>query len=289
MRLERHRATLQSRRRRRATTDPALAPLEATDEDAPAAGIPAAGAPDVGTSEAGTPDLDAPDAGSRDAGSRDAGLAEADTPEVGPLRRCIVTRERLAKERMIRFVIGPDRGLVPDLAERLPGRGIWLSASRDVLETARFRGAFARAARGPVTVPPDLLEMLQAALVRRIGEGLGLARRAGQAVAGFEKAREWLRDGLAGLVVQAADGSAEERGRFLSAARGTVAVHAPLSAAALGTMFGRDRAVHVVVAPGALADRIGFDCTRLAGLAPGVAANDKVDPADFRQRGVQDV
>jgi hypothetical protein len=176
---------------------------------------------------------------------------------------------------MIRFVIGPGRAVVPDLAERLPGRGMWLSAARDVVETARVRGAFAKAARGPVTVPPDLLEMLQAALVRRISEGLGLARRAGQAVAGFEKAREWLRDGRAGLVVQAADGSTEERGRFLSSARGTVAVCTPLSAAALGAVFGRDRAVHVVVAPGALAERIGLDCTRLAGLAPGQAANDK--------------
>jgi predicted RNA-binding protein YlxR (DUF448 family) len=202
--------------------------------------------------------------------------ADDDAPDSGPLRRCAVTRTRLPKERMIRFVIGPDRAVVPDLAERLPGRGIWLSAARDVVETARLRSAFAKAARGPVAVPPDLLQMLQAALVRRISEGLGLARRAGQAVAGFEKAREWLRDGRAGLVVQAADGSAEERVRFLSGARGTVAVHAPLSAAALGAVFGRDRAVHVVVAPGALAERIGRDCTRLAGLAPCVAANDKV-------------
>ncbi len=161
-----------------------------------------------------------------------------------------------------------------------------------MVDTARLRGTFAKAARGPVTVPPDLLELLQAALVRRISEALGLARRAGQAVAGFEKAREWLRDGRAGLVVQAADGSTEERVRFLSAARGTVAACVPLSAAALGAVFGRDRAVHVVVAPGALAERIGRDCTRLVGLAAGPAvndktANDKVDPADLRQRGVR--
>ena len=87
-------------------------------------------------------------------------------------------------------------------------------------------------------------------------------------MAGFEKAREWLRAGRAGLVVQAADGSADERVRFLSGARGTVAVHAPLPAAALGGVFGRDRAVHVVVLPGTLADRIGLECTRLAGIAP---------------------
>ena len=141
--------------------------------------------------------------------------ADDDAPDTGPLRRCVVTRARLPKEQMIRFVIGPDRAVVPDLAERLPGRGIWLSAAGDVVQTARLRGAFAKAARGPVTVPPDLLEMLQAALVRRISELLGLARRAGQALAGFEKAREWLRNGRAALVVQAADGSGEERARFL--------------------------------------------------------------------------
>jgi predicted RNA-binding protein YlxR (DUF448 family)/ribosomal protein L30E len=198
-----------------------------------------------------------------------------DAPETGPLRRCAVTRARLPKQQMLRFVIGPDRAVVLDLAERLPGRGIWLSAARDVVQAARLRGAFARASRGPVSVPPDLVEMLQAALIRRIGEGLGLARRAGQAVAGFEKAREWLRAGRGGLVVQAADGSGEERARFLSAARLPVSVHAPLSAEALGTVFGRERAVHVVVAHGTLADRIGVDCARLAGLAPDPVANDK--------------
>jgi hypothetical protein len=216
-----------------------------------------------------------------------------DAPETGPLRRCAVTRERLLKERMIRFVIGPDRTVVPDLAERLPGRGIWLSAARDVIQPGRARGAFAKAARGPVTVPPDLPELLQAALIRRIGELLGFARRAGQTVAGFEKAREWLRTGQAGLVVQASDGSAEERRRCLSSARGPVPVHLPLTAAALGAVFGRDHAVHVVVAPGALADRIGIECLRLAGLAPEPAAHDKVaddrnEPADFRLDGVRD-
>ena len=125
-----------------------------------------------------------------------------DEPETGPLRRCIVTRERLPKERMIRFVVAPDRSLVPDLVATLPGRGIWLSAAGDVIETARAQGglgrAFARAARGPVIVPPDLPAVLETALVRRIGELLGLARRAGQAIAGFDKAREWLRTGRSG-------------------------------------------------------------------------------------------
>jgi predicted RNA-binding protein YlxR (DUF448 family) len=198
----------------------------------------------------------------------------ADEPETGPLRRCIVTRERLPKERMIRFVVGPDRTLVPDLAARLPGRGIWLSASGDVLEPSRagedvrrqLVRAFARAARGPVTVPSDLPVLLEAALVRRIGDMLGLARRAGQAIAGFEKAREWVKTGRARLVLQASDGSRAERERFLSGADASIMVLDPLPGAMLGRLFGRDYAVHVAVAPGRLADSLLVEAGRLAGL-----------------------
>jgi len=182
----------------------------------------------------------------------------------------VVSRERLPKERMIRFVVAPDRTLVADLAASLPGRGMWLSASGDVLESARTQGGlgrvFARAARGPVIVPPDLPAVLEAALVRRIGELLGLARRAGQAVAGFEKAREWLRTGRARLILQASDGSAAERARLLSGAADDMTVLAPLPAAVLGRAFGRDHVVHVAVAPGRLAERLAMEATRLEGL-----------------------
>lgn len=171
---------------------------------------------------------------------------------------------------MIRFVVAPDRTLVPDLAARLPGRGIWLSASGDVLETARAQGglgrAFARAARGPVIVPPDLPAVLEAALVRRIGELLGLARRAGQAVAGFDKAREWLRTGRGRLILQASDGSAAERARFLAGAEDSAIALDPVPAAVLGRAFGRDHVVHVAIAPGKLGERLAVEAGRLMGL-----------------------
>lgn len=166
---------------------------------------------------------------------------------------------------MIRFVLGPDRQVVPDLAARLPGRGMWLSARADVIETARAKGAFARAARGPVTVPPDLPEMLRAGLSRRVLDCLGLARRAGQATAGFAKAREWVAQGRAAGVVQAADGSVDERARLLSGAR-DLWVAWPMPAAALGAVFGRDHVVHVAVAPGRLAGALRQEIERLAGV-----------------------
>jgi predicted RNA-binding protein YlxR (DUF448 family) len=215
---------------------------------------------------------------------------EADEePETGPLRRCIVSRERLPKERMIRFVVGPGRVVVPDLTATLPGRGMWLSAGGDVLNAARAQAtlgrAFARAARGPVTLPPDLPTALEAALVRRIGELLGFARRAGQAMAGFEKAREWLRAGRVRLVLQALDGSAAERARFLSGVV-DVPVLAPLPAAALGKVFGRDHVVHVAIAHGRLAEALHIEALRLQGLRRTEQATDA--GADARGAGLND-
>ena len=213
--------------------------------------------------------------------------SDGEEPETGPLRRCIVTRERLPKERMIRFVVGPDRQIVPDLTAKLPGRGIWLSASRDVLqfggaqEDGRQKDkqgdgnnrhlirAFARAARGPVKVPSDLSVLLETALVRRIGECLGLARRAGQAVAGYEKAREALKTNRYRLVVQASDGSEAERDRFLSGLGPDLTIIDPLPGEALGRVFGRDYVVHVAIAPGKLAESLVVEAGRLAGLKNG--------------------
>ena len=166
---------------------------------------------------------------------------------------------------MIRFVLGPGREIVPDLAERLPGRGMWLSARGDVLEGAISRGAFTRAARGPVVLPPGLAASLQQGLRARIADLLGLARRAGQAVAGWQAVREWRAVDRIALLVQAKDGSTAERERLSG---GGMAAIAPLSAAELGRVFGRDHIVHVAVAPGGLAEAIRLEAGRLSGLVP---------------------
>jgi predicted RNA-binding protein YlxR (DUF448 family) len=199
-----------------------------------------------------------PEAGSEP----DAEAGAGDGP--GPLRRCLVTRAVQPKEAMIRFVLGPDGTVVPDLAGRLPGRGMWLSAKAAVLEEARARRLFARAAKAEARVPDGLCAIIVAGLERRVAETLGLARRAGQAVCGFVKAREWVVAGRAGLVVTAQDGAADGL-RKLLAGSGVVAV-APLGAAALGAVFGREQCVHVALAPGRLAAMVAVDAARLAGM-----------------------
>ena len=189
---------------------------------------------------------------------------DADEPEKGPSRRCLVTRESQPKEAMIRFVLDPERVVVPDLAGKLPGRGMWLSAKADVLERAMKRGAFSRAARGTVQLPPDLRAQIEEGLKRRLRDLVGFARRGGQAVCGREAVREWMQSGKAGLLVEASDGSPNERSRLVGG--WGLPVVAPLSADMLGGVFGRDHAVHVAIAPGRLAKAIAAEAVRLAGM-----------------------
>ena len=188
-----------------------------------------------------------------------------DEPERGPLRRCLVTRMQGKREAMLRFVVAPGGELIFDPSATLPGRGMWLSADGNVIKSAVQRSVFARAARQPVKLPADLQADVSTALAKRIADLLGLARRSGVAISGFEKAREWLRGNRGGLILQAVDGSAEERDRF--AGGSTLPRLAVLPAATLGRIFGREQTVHVVIAPGRLANMIEIEAQRLQGVA----------------------
>lgn len=203
---------------------------------------------------------------------------EPDEPERGPWRRCVATRVQGERRAMLRFVVSPQGLIVPDLAARLPGRGIWLSARADVINNPRTRQAFARAARMRVDVPDDLVLQVQNGLRLRIADLIGFARRAGQAVAGYQKAHEWLVAGRAALVVQALDGSAEERSRFIG---GNVAVPVvtPLPACTLGMIFGRETAVHIAIGAGRLAGLIQVDTARLDGVVGKMGSGGAMAPA----------
>jgi uncharacterized protein len=193
--------------------------------------------------------------------------ATGEDERAGPLRRCIVTRRILPKERLLRFVVGSDGVVVPDLEGRLPGRGLWLQARRDIVETACAKGSFAKAARAPVKVPDGLDRQIEVLLKRRCLDLIGLARRAGQVAAGFEQARGWLRDGRAAMLIAASDGADGGRSRLAALAR-ELPLIALFTAAELGAALGRGPAVHVALARGSLARRLILEAQRLAGFAP---------------------
>ena len=187
-----------------------------------------------------------------------------------PERRCVATGERSSKAPLIRFVIGPGGELVPDLAERLPGRGCWLTASRAAAETALKRRAFARAARAPVEVPPDLPDLLERLLARRLVDAVALARKAGLAVTGFEKVRARLKQGPVGALIQARDGSEQGRGKLRPLADGAPVIDL-LDASELGLAFGRDFVIHAALDAGGATDRVLREARRLSGFRPGGA------------------
>lgn len=183
----------------------------------------------------------------------------------GPERRCIVSGESQPRGGLIRFVVGPEGQVVPDIEGRLPGRGIHVAAGRGVIAQAAKRKLFARAARAPVTVPEDLEGMVHDLLTRRVIELIALGRKAGQAVAGYEKVREWLMKGTAVVLVQAADGS--ERGKAkLRPPAGEGRHITCLSAGEIGLAFGREHVIHAALAAGGLSARVVEEAAKLARL-----------------------
>lgn len=186
-------------------------------------------------------------------------------PHDAPQRRCIVTRQSGDTARLIRFVPGPDGQVVPDIGGKLPGRGMWVTADAAILQQAVARGAFARAARQPVTAPADLVAMTEAALARRVVELISLARKAGQAVAGFEKVRAALESGWASVLVQARDGSAGQTAKLRPPA-GEHNRIACLTSRELGLAFGRENVIHGALAGGGLCRRVVEEAARLEGF-----------------------
>jgi uncharacterized protein len=186
-------------------------------------------------------------------------------PNGGPMRRCLVARESLPCALLVRFVVAPDGTVIPDVEGRAPGRGMWLQARRDVVEKARASGLFARSVHRAVIVAPDLADRVEALLARRCLDILGFARRAGEAVAGFEKVRGRLRRGEPAVLLSAVDSAAGGRDK-LGARAGGCAKVALFTSDELGAVFGRERVMHVAIAAGRLADRMVAETGRLAGF-----------------------
>ena len=182
-------------------------------------------------------------------------------------RKCIVTGEVQPKAGLIRFVIGPDNQVVPDILGKLPGRGIYVTADRAILEQAR-KGQFSRSAKQAVTVPDGLLDEVERQIARRTVDLFALTRKAGRAVCGFEKVKGWLAGGeRVRVLVQASDGS--ERGKTKLWTPEGARYFGCLTSAELGLAFGRQSVIHGALATGGLSDRVVEEATKLRGLREG--------------------
>ena len=188
----------------------------------------------------------------------------ADKMREDPERRCVVTGEVQPKAGLVRFVLSPEGVIFPDLAAKLPGRGIWVTASREMIAKAAAKGLFARGAKAPATVPDGLVDLVEAGLAKRVVELISLERKAGYTVCGFEKVKGWLADGKAKVLLQASDGSDRGKGKLWTPEGGRW--FGCLTASELGLAFGRDSVVHAALAAGGLTKRVVEEAAKLNGL-----------------------
>jgi predicted RNA-binding protein YlxR (DUF448 family) len=171
---------------------------------------------------------------------------------------------------LVRFVLGPDGTVVPDLARRLPGRGVWVEARRQAVAEAVRRKVFARSLQQAVTVPADLADQVERLMARRLAEAVSLANKAGLLVAGFAKVEDLIGQGRATVLIQAADGAADSAAKLarkfaasVGPERAAEATVAELPGAQLDLAIGRSNVVHAAASGGGAAQRILEEARRL--------------------------
>ncbi len=172
-------------------------------------------------------------------------------------RTCIVTRRPAGPDELIRFVVGPDGAVVPDLKRNLPGRGCWVTADREHVDKAAKGGAFARAFKLKVAVASDLGAMVDGILAKSALGALGLARKAGAIALGATKVEANVRSGAALLVLHAAEAAEDGLRKITQARRATAALGGPeipayklFSEAELGLALGGTNVIHAAVLAG---------------------------------------
>lgn len=205
-------------------------------------------------------------------------------------RRCIVRQDRFRRDEMVRFVLSPEGEVTPDVACRLPGRGAWVFADRAAIELAQARGVFSRAFRQSVRAPGDLSSAVAELLLKRTLDLLGMAKKAGELVIGFEQVREAIRSERLACLIEASDGSADGRGKLMAlvravygggrddASRRVPDLVGCFSGAELGMALGRERVIHACLREGRFSRVWMRELGRVSGFRP-------LLPGDWLQAG----
>lgn len=188
----------------------------------------------------------------------------------GPLRTCVVTRRQLPIDDLVRFVAGPDGSIVPDLACRLPGRGVWVTVDRKAVDEAVKTKAFNRGLKRQVAAPADLGALVDKLLLKRLTESLAIANKAGLVLTGFTKVDAAISAGSPVALLHANDGSADgseklDR-RFLAMCRDlgrTAVILMYLTNDEISLALGRANVVHAAITNGGAAQHLIRQAERL--------------------------
>ena len=195
--------------------------------------------------------------------------AREDKRAGGPVRQCAVTRERLAPDALIRFVRSPDGMVVPDVFGKLPGRGAWVTADRSIIADSVENHIFSRAFKAHSQPIDNLMVEIERQLLQRCNGLLGMAKKSGVAVLGFDQVRAYIRKQEPGWLLEASDGAEDGRNKVHFLAKAIyedVKVAGALSSAELGVAFGRQHVIHALLEQGSLSDAFSIAYRRLTGF-----------------------
>jgi uncharacterized protein len=192
-----------------------------------------------------------------------------DDEEKGPNRTCVATRAVRPVDSLLRFVLDPSGVLVPDIKGKLPGRGVWVDATRIALELALQKKAFARSLKQPVIVPDDLPGMVDRLLAQDVRQSLAMANKAGLLTTGFVKVEALIEKGKARVLITASDAGEDGRRKILQAVTRTlgksdaIPLFSVLSGSELDLALGRENAIHAALLAGPAGDAFTRRCRRL--------------------------
>ena len=188
----------------------------------------------------------------------------------GPLRLCAVTRLPRPAGDLIRFVAGPSGELVPDAGCRLPGRGCWITAEKDVLAQGVKANVFARSLKRQVRIAADLVESVENLLASRAQQALALCNKAGLVGSGYEQVEAMAGSGEAMALLHASDGATggrEKLDRKFVAVQGAKGLQAPILASLsnqqMSLAIGRANVVHAALKPGGASAKFLSEARRL--------------------------
>lgn len=202
---------------------------------------------------------------------------ENETRAAETQRRCAVTRAHRSRDDLIRFVLGPDGAIVPDLKEKLPGRGVWLTAAHETIAEAVKRKAFGRALKADAKAPEGLAEHVGSLLADAALGALSLANKAGEVVFGHSKVEEALAKGRAIALIHASDAAADGcrkldgKARAATEGRGLPSICA-FTADELGLASGRANVIHAALIQGGAARKFLAAASRVERYRTGIAA-----------------
>ncbi len=191
-------------------------------------------------------------------------------PDKGPERTCIVTRRKGAPDEFIRFVVGPDRAVVPDLRCKLPGRGAWVTAEKAIVSDAVKRKSFKRAFKSEVKVSPTLADLIDGLMEKDALQALAIANKAGLVVAGSTKVQGSIGPKVPAALVHASDGSADGLRKVEAAVRRLMGDEADaiprirdFRSDQLDLALGRTNVIHAAVAAGSAGEAFVSRARRL--------------------------